>query len=136
MESSRRSPPVLRFADQDVHNPLGRLLTFVGGRFASSYRVKDNQLKVVNRNLGTENMTITVLENDKTLEGKYLPHLYNVQYWNAVNGSLQKTETFENRWERIGKFDLPALNTLLTSSATGLGVRGFRLTNHSLRPAE
>ncbi|MEI8020112.1 MAG: DUF3386 family protein, partial [Schlesneria sp.] len=136
MESSGRSPPVLRFADQDVHNPLGRLLTFVGGRFASSYRVKDNQLKVVNRNLGKENMTITVLENDKTPEGKYLPHLYHVQYWNAVDGSLQRTETFENRWARIGKFDLPAMNTLLTSSASGLGVRSFRLTNHSLLSAE
>ncbi len=136
MESPRRSPPVLRFADQDFDNPLGRLLTFVGGRFASSYRVKDDQLKVVNRNLGTENMTITVLENDKTPEGKYLPHLYNVQYWNAVDGSLQRTETFENRWTRIGKFDLPAMNTLLTSSTSGLGVRGFRLKNHSLRSAE
>ncbi len=136
IEPSRQSPPVLRFADQDVHNPLGRLLTFIGGRFASSYRVKDDQLTVVNRNLGTENMTITVLENDKTPEGKYLPHLYNVQYWNAVDGSLQRTETFENRWTRIGKFDLPAMNTLLTSSASGLGVRSFRLTNHSLRSAE
>ena len=136
MESSRRSPPVLRFADQDLHNPLGRLLTFVGGRFASSYRVKDDQLKVVNRNLGSENMTITVLENEKTLEGKYLPHLYNVQYWDAADGGLLRTETLENRWARTDKFDLPAMNTLLTSSASGLSVRSFRLTNHKLRSAE
>ena len=136
MESSKRTTPVLRFADQDVHNPLGRLLTFVGGRFASSYRVKDDQLKVVNRNLGSENMTITVLENEKTPEGKYLPHLYNVQYWDAAEGNLLRTETFENRWARTGKFDLPALNTLLTSSASGLSVRSFRVTNHQLPPAE
>ena len=136
MESSRRSTPVLRFADQDIHNPLGRLLTFVGGRFASSYRVKDDQLKVVNRNLGSENMTITVLKNETTPEGKYLPHLFNVQYWDAAEGNLLRTETFENRWARTGKFDLPALNTLLTSSAAGLSVRSFRLTNHQLRSAE
>ena len=136
MEPSRRSTPVLRFADEDLHNPLGRLLTFVGGRFASSYRVKDDQLKVVNRNLGAENMTITVLDNEKTLEGKYLPHLYNVQYWDAAEGNLLRTETLENRWTRIDKFDLPALNTLLTSSASGLSVRSFRLMNHKLRQAE
>ncbi len=136
IESSRRIPPVLRFADQDIHNPLGRLLTFVGGRFASSYRVKDDQLTVVNRNLDSENMTITVMENEKTPEGKYLPHLYNVQYWNAADGNLLRTETFENRWMRTGKFDLPTLNRLLTSSASGLTVRSFRLTNHKLKSAE
>ena len=136
IESSRRIPPVLRFADQDIHNPLGRLLTFVGGRFASSYRVKDDQLTVVNRNLDSENMTITVMENEKTPEGKYLPHLYNVQYWKAADGNLLRTETFENRWMRTGKFDLPTLNRLLTSSASGLTVRSFRLTNHKLKSAE
>ena len=132
VESSRRSSPVLRFADQDIHNPLGRLLTFVGGRFASSYRVKDGQLNVVNRDLGSENMTITVLHNETTPVGKSLPHLYNVQYWDAADGKLLRTETFENRWFRTDKFDLPALNSLLTSSAAGMSVRSFRLTNHKL----
>lgn len=132
MESPRREKPVLRFADADVHHPLGRLVTFVGGRFASSYRVKDNQLVVVNRNLGKENMTITVLENTKTPEEKYLPHLYNVQYWDAASGNLVRTETFENRWQRTGSFDLPSENTVITSSSTGLSVRSFRLSKLEL----
>jgi len=132
LESPRRSTPVLRFADRDTQNPLGRLLTFVGGRFASSYRVKDGQLKVVNRNLGAENMTITILENEKTGEGKYLPHLYSVQYWDAANGNLLRMETFENRWQRIGKFDLPETNMVITSSSSGLTVRSFQLSKHEL----
>jgi len=135
MAPSRRSTPVLRFADQDVKNPLGRLLTFVGGRFASSYRVKDDQLKVVNRNLGSENMTITILENEKTAEGKYLPHLYTVQYWDAAEGNLLRTETFENLWQRVGQFDLPAANTVITSSASGLSVQSFKLSKHELLKA-
>ena len=135
IESPKRATPVLRFADQDLENPLGRLLTFVGGRFASSYRVKDGQLKTVNRNLGAENMTITVLENEKTPEGKYLPRFYNVQYWNAADGRLIRTEAFENRWVRQGAVDLPALNNVITSSESGLSVRGFRLTKHELGKA-
>ena len=134
MEPKQAGSPVLRFADQDTQNPLGRLLTFVGGSFASSYRVKNEQLKIVNRNIGPENMTITVLENQKTPEGKYLPHLYTVQYWDAANGSLIRSETFENGWQRIDNFDLPALNTVITSSASGLSVRSFRLSNHELLP--
>ena len=39
------------FADEDDDHPLGRLLEFDGGQFASSYRVKDGQLLVVNRSL-------------------------------------------------------------------------------------
>jgi len=132
LETSRQSPPVLRFADQDIGHPLGRLLMFVGGRFASSYRIKDDQLRTVNRNLGSENMTITVLENEKTAEGKYLPHLYNVQYWDSATGSLLRTEAFENRWQRVGAWDLPAMNTLITSSSAGLSVRSFRLSKHEV----
>ena len=63
-------PPVLNFADRDTAHPLGRLLIFEGGKFASSYRVKDDQLLVVNRHLGKLNMTIMVLDNKRTAEGK------------------------------------------------------------------
>ncbi len=35
------------------------------GRFASSYRVKDGQIMVVNRHLGAQDMTITVLDNER-----------------------------------------------------------------------
>lgn len=132
LDSSRSETPVLRFADRDVHNPLGRLVTFVGGQMASSYRVKDDQLMTVNRRFGDTNMTITVLENQPTAEGKYLPHLYNVQYWNGVTGELLRTESFENRWQRVGSFDLPTLNKTITSSASGLTVRSLRLSKHQL----
>ena len=135
LESSHADKPVLRFADRDEQNPLGRMLTFVGGRFASSYRVKDGQISVVNRNIGPENMTISVLENEKTAEGKYLPHLYNVQYWDAASGDLKRTESFENRWQRTGSIDLPALNRVVTSAASGLTVRMFKLSKQELLKA-
>ncbi len=32
----------------------------------SSYRIKDRQITVVNRRMGKQNMTITVLDSDKT----------------------------------------------------------------------
>jgi hypothetical protein len=128
--SGRREKPVLYFADHDEGHPLGRLLTFVGGRFASSYRVKDEQIMVVNRHLGGENMTITVLENQKNAEGKYLPRVYTVQYWDAKDGRLLRTETIQDAFERIGKWDLPTSHTVSTASSAGLSVRTFRLSKH------
>ena len=136
MDSPARAAPILRFADEDTQNPLGRLLTFVGGQFASSYRVKDGQLRVVNRRQGSENMTITVLENTETAEGTFLPRFYNVQYWDGTSGNLLRTESFENRWQRVGAFDLPVLNSVITSSTAGLSVRRFELTKLELSEAK
>src|SRR5262249_39102656 len=127
--------PVLRFADEETGHPFGRLLVFEGGRFASSYRVKDRQLLVVNRHLGDQYMTITVLDNERNLEGHFLPRNYTVQYWNAATGELRRTESVQQRWQRLGTWDLPAVHTVTTASGSGLSVRSFTLTKHTLGEA-
>jgi hypothetical protein len=130
--SEPRSKPVLRFGEPRDDHPLGRLLIFDGGRFASSYRVKDKQIFVVNRHVGKENMTITVLDNDRNAEGLFLPRSYTVQYWDAATGELKRTETVQERWQRVGQWDLPARHTAMQATATGLCVRSFSLTKHEL----
>lgn len=124
--------PVLRFADQDADHVLGRLLVFEGGSFASSYRVKDRQIVVVNRALGKVNMTITVLDNDVNADKKFLPRSYTVQYWSAADGQLQRTETIQNRWARVGSWDLPTQLTVLTASGAGQGVKSMTFSQHRL----
>ncbi len=124
--------PVLRFAQEGEAHPFGPLLIFEGGRFASSYRVKDRQILVVNRNLGKQNMTITVLDNDLTKEGKALPRTYQVQYWDALTGKLLRTETFQNRWQRVRARALPAVNQVTVTSDAGMVVRSFTLAHHML----
>jgi hypothetical protein len=126
------SKPVLQFADNAEDHALGRLLTFVGGHFASSYRVKDGQITVVNRNFGDQNMTITVLDNKQNDDGKFLPHSYVVQYWNAETGELLRTQTFQNRWQRLGQFDLPTSLTMTEAGPAGLSVRNVTLAKHKL----
>ena len=79
--------PTLRFGDREGANPLGRLLIFDGGQFASSYRVVNDRITVVNRSLGPRNMTITVLDDRLNAEGKQLPQAFTVQYWNAADGA-------------------------------------------------
>lgn len=124
--------PVLRFADEDEGHPLGRLLQFDGGQFASSYRVRDRQITVVNRNFGRQDMTITALDNETTADGRYLPHSYSVQYWDADSGRLDRTENAQDRWTRVGSFDLPSEHTVATATSGGLSVRRFTLRGHKL----
>jgi hypothetical protein len=130
--SEGRRKPVLRFADDQEDHPLGRLLAFEGGRFASSYRIKDGQIAVVNRHIGRQDMTITVLDNQRNPEGKFLPHSYSVHYWDTATGALNRVETIQERWQRSGSFDLPALHTVTTSSDGGLSVRSVTLSEHRL----
>ncbi|MBO51619.1 MAG: hypothetical protein CMJ69_12665 [Planctomycetaceae bacterium] len=130
--SPKRPRPVLRFADQDDEHPLGRLLTFVGGAMASSYRVRDGEITVVNRAIGPQHMTITVLDNRPNAEGKSLPRSYSVQYWDGKSGKLLRTQSVQNRWTRVGRFDLPTRLTVTTASQTGLNVRSLRLAKHKL----
>jgi hypothetical protein len=124
--------PTLRFADNNTAHPLGRLLTFEGGQFASSYRVLGDRITVVNRHLGGQNMTITVLDDVSNAEGKQLPRSYIVQYWNAENGALDRTESISNRWVRVGKYDLPASVVVTTASHSGLTVRTLNVAKHRL----
>ena len=124
--------PVLRFLDDDETHPLGRLLAFEGGQFASSYRIKDRQITSVNRKMGSSNMTIITLDNEKTPDGHFLPLGYSVQYWDDLTGDLRRTESIRDRWARVGTFDLPASHMVTTASDGGQSTKGLTLTGHKL----
>ena len=130
--TARAERPRLYFGDDDERHPLGRLLIFEGGHFASSYRVKDRQISVVNRALGRENMTITVLDNEQTSDGHFLPRSYTVQYWDDAKGTLDHSESVQERWQRFRSWDLPTLHTMTTASDAGFSVRSVTLSEHRL----
>jgi hypothetical protein len=130
------SKPIVRFADGQADHPLGRLLAFDGGHFATSYRVKDKRLTTVNRLLDGQDMTITVLDNEKNAEGRYLPHTYVVQYWSDATGEPIRTETVQDRWVRVAAWDLPSQHTVTSASADGFSVRSLRLSKHRASEAK
>ncbi len=133
--SGIQSPPVLSFAESASHgeeHPLGRLLNFHGGRFASTYRIRDDEITVVNRNLGRENMSLQMLESERNAERKVLPRAYQVQYRDAETGAITRVETFRNRWQRVGKLDLPESLTQTVSSESGVSVRSLKLQSLKL----
>ena len=126
------SKPVLNFADQDTTHPLGRLLTFHGGRFASTYRIRDDEITVVNRNIGQENMSLQMLETERNAEKQILPRAYQVQYRDAATGAITRVESFQTRWQRLGKLDLPENLTQTISAHGGVSTRSLKL--QSLKP--
>ncbi len=55
-----------------------------------------------------------------------------MQYWDDPTGNLQRTETVQDTWQRVGKFDLPKTHTVNTASGDGFSVRTFTLSGHKL----
>jgi hypothetical protein len=130
--TAEKSGPRFRLVDEPEGHPLGKLIAVEGGQMASSYRIKDRQIQVVNRRMGKRNMTITILENVTNREGRFLPHSYVVQYWDAAGGKLLSTETIQERWQRVGSWDLPASHSVMTASDGGLSIRSVRFSQTRL----
>jgi hypothetical protein len=115
------------FADSNTKHPLGQLIRVIGDDFHSSYRIRDRQILVVNRQMKEGRFSIVVLENKQNAEKHYLPTSYVVNSWDKAG--LKSTTSFRLSWKRTGKYDLPV--TLLVVSAHGekMEARRIRLTN-------
>ncbi len=105
------------FVDNDEHHPLGRAIRVLNDEFHSSYRIRDRQVIVVNRQVPGARFTITVMKNILTSEKKFLPASYVVNTWDAKTNALVSSETHHQTWQRVSSFDLP--KETLTVKATG-----------------
>ena len=68
------------FADEQTDHPLGRLIKLdYDSAMASAYRIKDDVIREVNRQMDGGRFTISVFEVNRNAEGKYLPGLLHRQ---------------------------------------------------------
>ncbi len=120
------------FADDVTDHPMGRAIRVLNDEHHSSYRIRDRQVIEVNRNMGEARFTITVLENRKNAEKKYLPASYVVNTWATKSWALQSSVTHHNTWQRVGKYDLPKGCTVVTATQGKLLNRTIRFSNVKL----
>jgi hypothetical protein len=93
--------------EADDHHVLGRRLRLAEERMGSVYRIRDNVISEVNRSMGRQRFTISVIDVSYNDEGKYLPHVFTVSFWDEKTGDLEATESVYHQWERVGRYDLP-----------------------------
>jgi hypothetical protein len=122
-------------APDDAQHPFGRAVRVLDDEYHSSYRIRDKQILVVQRQMGDTRFTITVLDNRLNEEGKFLPNAYVVHTWPVDKPGLARSEAFHQQWQRLGKFDLPARLLHVVSTSDGKQeARLLKLTNHKLMP--
>jgi hypothetical protein len=132
------------FADGETTHPQGRLIRVLNDELHSGYRIRDEQILLVDRSVEGRKFTISVLENRKNEEGKYLPVSFVVNYWDPATGELVRSDASYQSWVRVGKFDLPVVARIVTAEkvadekqrAAGWkkapATRGLTLSNHQL----
>jgi hypothetical protein len=120
------------FADDVKDHPLGRAIRVLNDEFHSSYRIRDRQVIVVNRQAGPVRFTITVTENHRSAEGRFLPACYVVNTWDLKSNALKSSVAHHQTWRRVGAFDLPLAATAVSATAGAQEARRFTLSNHRL----
>ena len=113
------------FADDNVHNPLGRKILVLNDELHSSYRVRDGQIVEVNRQMATARFTITVLESVVNAEKKFLSSCYVVNTWDTKTNALLSSQAFHQTWVRVGQFDLPGSETIVNAGAGIVGADDY-----------
>lgn len=121
------------FVDDDKDHPLGRAIRVLNDEFHSSYRIRDRQVIVVNRNMPGSRFTITVMKNIETREKKFLPASFVVNTWDAKTDALTSSETHRQTWQRVGDFDLPKETLVVKAMAGKLEARSIKLSNVHLK---
>ena len=128
------APTACAFEDDNADHPLGRAVRLLGDEFHSSYRIRDRQVIVVNRDVKDARFTITVMENVLNKEGKFLPACFVVNTWDAKTDALTTSETHHQTWTRVGAFDLPESLTVATATAGKQEARSLKLSDLQLTP--
>lgn len=93
----------LRLGIPDSHW-LGRKV-YLGDRYESSYRIRDNQILEINRQMGDTRLVITVIENQFTPKGRHLPRHFLVTLFDMETGALKSASAYTDEYvEMEGNF--------------------------------
>lgn len=114
-DSASKNTPCA-FLDTNMDHPLGRSIRVLNDELHSSYRIRDKQIMEVNRTMGKDRFSISVLENRLNEEGKFLSVAFMINFWNQETGELQRSEAHHQTWTRLGKFDLPVTTTVIAGT--------------------
>jgi hypothetical protein len=109
---------------------LGRAIN-LNDELGSFYRIRDRQILEVNRVMGSQRFTNTVLENETTKLG-FLPRAWSVAYYEKDNNKLLRTSTTQVTWTWKGDIFLPASLQTVVAHDEGTDVSRLELTNHRL----
>ncbi|MFQ5598561.1 MAG: DUF3386 family protein [Nitrospiria bacterium] len=115
----------------DDNHPLGREILIHGDGMASRYRIKDNRIQQISRNMGMMRFTINIEDVIRTEDGKSLTTQYVVFYFFG-DGKPMKTDSFTDQHHTLDGNYLPETRRVISSEAGKVIVRILEFKGHRL----
>lgn len=104
----------ITYAKED-HHPLGRRI-FLGDKYGSSYRIRDNQILEVDRYLDDDHLVITVTKTEETVFGRHLPNQFFVALFDRDTGRIKQSSAYTDAYRRVGNDYLPESRQIVTTA--------------------
>jgi hypothetical protein len=121
----------LTLGGEETH-PLGQRVNIHGDGMGSWYRVKDNRITQINRNMPQAAFTINVEESAITPNQLHLTTRYTVYYFSPKDQSLKNVDSFTDTHIRMGQADLPATRRIISYENGAVITRLITFENHVL----
>ncbi len=121
----------LTLGGEETH-PLGQRVNIHGDGMGSWYRVKDNRITQINRNMPQAAFTINVEESAITPDQLHLTTRYTVYYFSPKDQSLKNVDSFTDTHIRTGQADLPATRRIISYENGAVITRLITFENHVL----
>lgn len=98
----------------------------------SWYRIKDNRITQINRNMPQAAFTINVEDSAVTQDKKHLTTRYTVYYFSPKDRSLKNVDSFSDTHIRVGNSDLPATRRIIGYENGEIVVKTLTFEGHAL----
>ncbi len=116
----------------EATHPLGQRVNIHGDGMGSWYRIKDNRIMQINRNMPQAAFTINVEESAITQDQLHLTTRYTVYYFSPKDSSLKNVDSFSDTHIRMGQADLPATRRIISYENGEVTTRLLTFENHTL----
>ena len=112
--SRKRTNQTISYAEEDIH-PLGRRI-LLGDKYGSSYRIRENRILEVDRNLEDSRLLITVMDTQATREGTYLPTHFFVVTFDKESGAVKQGSAYADVYQEVGGEFLPKSRQIVSTA--------------------
>lgn len=116
----------------DDHHPMGRLLNIHGDGINSRYRIKDNRVTQINRDMERVRFTINVDDTLTTADRRALTIRHTVFYFSPGDGSLRQVETFSDAHAVVNGIYLPGIRRVNFNDGGQVLTRRLEFDRHKL----
>jgi hypothetical protein len=120
----------ITFSEADQH-PFGRQVRIHGDGLNSRYRVKDDRIQQIDRDMGRMRFTINIEEAMQTSDDKFLTTQYVVFYFSPDN-QIMKVDSLTDHPVEVKGVYLPCHRRVILTEGGKAVVRLLQFKNHQL----